>query len=78
VEDEGDGDEDIFGKRPSMKGSSISFELPNKSDELDGGKEGGEGGEESTSTAKKRPKIPQQILDNKAVSDIARVRCMRS
>jgi len=50
-----------------MKGS-ISFELPNKSDGVDGGKEGEEGGEEPPSTAKKRPKIPQQILDNKAVS----------
>jgi len=67
LEDEGDGDQDIFGKRPSMKGS-ISFELPNKSDGVDGGKEGEEGGEEPPSTAKKRPKIPQQILDNKAVS----------
>jgi hypothetical protein len=65
--DEGDGDEDIFGKRPSIKGS-ISFELPSKSDGLDGGKEGEEGGEEAPSTAKKRSKIPQQILDNKAVS----------
>ena len=64
---EGDGDEDIFGKRPSVK-SSISFDLPSKSDGHDGGQEGEEGGEEPLSTAKKRPKIPQQILDNKAVS----------
>jgi hypothetical protein len=67
VEDEGDGDEDIFGKRPAMKGS-ISFELPSKSDGVEGGKEGETGGEEALSTAKKRSKIPQQILDNKAVS----------
>jgi len=67
IQNEGDGDEDIFGKRPSMRGS-ISFELPNKSDGVDGSKEGEEGGEEAPSAAKKRPKIPQQILDNKAVS----------
>jgi hypothetical protein len=77
VEDEGDGDEDIFGKRPSMKGS-ISFELPNKSDGVEGGGEGEEGGEEPSATAKKRPKIPQQILDNKAVSRASRVSRKRS
>jgi hypothetical protein len=67
LEDDRDGDEDIFGKRPSMRGS-ISFELPNKSDGPTGGKEGEEGGDEPPSTARKRSKIPQQILDNKAVS----------
>jgi hypothetical protein len=67
AEEDLEGDEDIFGKRPSIKGS-ISFELPSKSDGLDGGKEGETGGEEAPSTAKKRSKIPQQILDNKAVS----------
>lgn len=67
LEAEGDGDEDIFGKRPSVK-SSIGFELANKSNGPDGGQEGEDGGEEPLSTAKKRPKIPQQILDNKAVS----------
>jgi hypothetical protein len=72
MEDEGDGDEDIFGKRPSMKGS-ISFELPSKSDGVKGGKEAEDGVEEPLSTAKKRSKIPQQILDNKAVSYISRV-----
>lgn len=67
---EGDGEEDIFGKHTAVK-SGIKFELPPPS------KAGAEGegdeqsqarsGEEPPSTAKKRPRVPQQILDNKAV-----------
>lgn len=73
ADEEGDGDEDIFGKRPSVKGST-SFEQPIKSDG-EGAREGEDRGEEPPSTAKKRPKIPQQILDNKAVSYSKRLPC---
>ena len=62
-----EGDEDIFGKRPSVK-SSISFELPTKSDGAERVTEGEDRGDDLPSTAKKRPRVPQQILDNKAVS----------
>jgi hypothetical protein len=68
---DGDADEDIFGKHPSIK-SAISFELP-VGDERQATNPGGveNGGEGLPSTAKKRPRVPQQVLDNKAVGRLS-------
>lgn len=68
AEGDGDGDEDIFGRRPSAKAASFELQLIDKS-ELGEPGDGEDKGEELPSTAKKRPRVPQQILDNKAVSD---------
>lgn len=71
LEGDAGGEEDIFGKHTAVK-SGIKFELPlpSKAGERgDGGdQEQGRLGEEPPSTAKKRPRVPQQVLDNKAVS----------
>lgn len=67
AEGDGDEDEDIFGKRPSAKAAIFELQTIDQSKLGETG-DGEDKGEEQPSTAKKRPRVPQQILDNKAVS----------
>lgn len=68
-------EEDIFGKHSAVK-SGIKFELPQstKAGTFGEAEEGAgaeaRSGEEPPSTARKRSRVPQQILDNKAVCSV--------
>lgn len=77
AEGDGDGDEDIFGKRPSAKSASFELQTIDQSKLGEPG-DGEDKGEEVPSTAKKRPRVPQQILDNKAVSDSTCMDCAQA
>ena len=73
-------DEDIFGKRPATI-KKISFDISDTSRMGDSTIEGSTSlaaeGLDPLSTSKKRSKPPQQVLDNKAVSQPSALRVGR-